>query len=458
MNTILGRDELTESFINTINGIFSERNNPLAHRGVYIYGSPGSGKTEFVIRTLKSHDFDVVRYDASDSRGKSTIETMTKQHMPEVNIMSMWNMKQKKIVIVMDEIEAMNSGDKGGINALTKLLRPKKTKKQRTEAHNYSPIVCIGNRHMDKKIGDLMRVCACYEVKTPTDAQIDDIVKRVFKSPTLPVRTRQKLVRNVDGDLRKLVWLHDAIKKGLFLDAHSFDNILAPSSCNEDAKQVVRSIINQEHEFKQHNSMIGDADRTIVGLLWHENVVDVLEKLEARHALPIYLGILRRMCLGDFIDRNTFQKQVWQFNEMSSIIKTMISHHEFHEALLKLKSGSTNCDVGVYNPTEVRFTRVLTKYSSEFNNFSFVQSLCQKFGIDKSDLEHMFLKFKEVYDGQSSEVVSLLASHDIVKQEVDRMFKMLAYDGARKVRRTSSRKKDTQDYEESEILNDVMMM
>ena len=53
---------------------------------------------------------------------------MTKQHMPEVNIMSMWNMKQKRIVIVMDEIEAMNSGDKGGINALTKLLRPKKTR------------------------------------------------------------------------------------------------------------------------------------------------------------------------------------------------------------------------------------------------------------------------------------------------------------------------------------------
>ena len=95
LNTILGRDELEKSFIHTINNIFAERNNPLAHRGVYVYGSHGSGKTEFVMRALKNHDFDVVRYDASDSRGKSTIETMTKQHMPEVNIMSMWNMKQK---------------------------------------------------------------------------------------------------------------------------------------------------------------------------------------------------------------------------------------------------------------------------------------------------------------------------------------------------------------------------
>ncbi len=33
----------------------------------------------------------------------------------------------------MDEIDGMNSGDKGGINTLIKLIRPKKTKKQKKE-------------------------------------------------------------------------------------------------------------------------------------------------------------------------------------------------------------------------------------------------------------------------------------------------------------------------------------
>ena len=41
--------------------------------------------------------------------------------------------KEKKIAIVMDEIDGMNSGDKGGINALIKLIRQKKTKKQKLE-------------------------------------------------------------------------------------------------------------------------------------------------------------------------------------------------------------------------------------------------------------------------------------------------------------------------------------
>jgi hypothetical protein len=342
----------------------------------------------------------------------------------------------------MDEIEAMNSGDKGGINALTKLLRPKKTKKQRSEAHNYSPVVCIGNRHMDKKIGDLMRVCVCYELETPSNDQIDSVIKIMFKAPALPSVVRQKLVRNIGGDLRKLSVMYNSNRRGLSLDAYSLDNILTSSSCNEDAKRVVKSIINNELNFKEHASMIGDADRTIVGLLWHENIVDVLEKMKSKHALPIYLEILRCMCLGDFIDRNTFQKQVWQFNEMSSIIKTMKNHHNYHKALQTISEGPVV--VERYNPSEVRFTRVLTKYSSEFNNFSFIQTLCQKLGVDRNDLEHIFLKLNETYEGQSAEAANALCSYDIIKQEVDRMFKMLAYDGVKKPRRTPSRKTGSQ--------------
>ena len=37
----------------------------------------------------------------------------------------------------MDEIDGMNSGDKGGINTLIKLIRPKKTNKQKRKPHQY---------------------------------------------------------------------------------------------------------------------------------------------------------------------------------------------------------------------------------------------------------------------------------------------------------------------------------
>ena len=40
--------------------------------------------------------------------------------MSDKNIMSLFNKKVKKIAIIMDEIDGMNNGDKGGINTLIK--------------------------------------------------------------------------------------------------------------------------------------------------------------------------------------------------------------------------------------------------------------------------------------------------------------------------------------------------
>ena len=43
--------------------------------------------------------------------------------------------QQKKMVILMDEIDSMKNNDKGGLGYLIKLIRPKKTKKQTKRAN-----------------------------------------------------------------------------------------------------------------------------------------------------------------------------------------------------------------------------------------------------------------------------------------------------------------------------------
>jgi hypothetical protein len=67
---------------------------------------------------------------------------------------------------------------------------------------------------------------------------------------------------------------------------------------------------------------MNETDRTIVGLLWHENIIDVIDKYPKKDAIPLYSKMLENMCFADYIDRITFQKQIWQLNEMSSLIKT----------------------------------------------------------------------------------------------------------------------------------------
>ena len=48
------------------------------------------------------------------------IDTITNDTMANTNVLSYFNKTKRKIVIVMDEIDGMNNGDKGGINSLIK--------------------------------------------------------------------------------------------------------------------------------------------------------------------------------------------------------------------------------------------------------------------------------------------------------------------------------------------------
>ena len=75
---------------------------------------------------------------------------------------------------------------------------------------------------------------------------------------------------------------------------------------------------------------MNETDRTIVALLWHENIIDSLNKLPKDKAIPFYQKVLDNICFADYIDRVTFQKQIWQFNEMSSLIKTFRSNKMYH--------------------------------------------------------------------------------------------------------------------------------
>ena len=167
VNKILNRCAIKEKITEILDYFEKNKQNLLTKRGIYIYGNPGSGKSHFIKEILKELDYDMIVYDAGDIRNKSIIDTITKHNMSDQNILSMFYGKSKKIAIVMDEIDGMNSGDKGGINSLIKLIRPKKTKKQKLEDVTLNPIICIGNYHIDKKIKELMKVCHTIELKNP---------------------------------------------------------------------------------------------------------------------------------------------------------------------------------------------------------------------------------------------------------------------------------------------------
>ena len=420
INNLLNRDEEANKIKAILKDFEQNKQNLTTKRGLYIYGDPGSGKTTFIVNILKEINYDVIKYDAGDVRNKSIIDTITKHNMADRNIMSMFEKKVKRIAIIMDEIDGMNNGDKGGINSLIKIIRPKKTKKQKLEETTLNPIICIGNYHIDKKIKELMKVCHVIELKSPNKQQILLILKTLIPSfiSLNNEEIQTNIINYIQFDLRKLKTVYELLKNNdKILNNNSIKNIFLQKSYNDDTRKITKKLINNNYPIEDHLTIMNETDRTIVGLLWHENIIDVLEKTSKEESIPFYLKILDNMCFADYIDRITFQKQIWQFNEMSSMIKTFKNNKIYHDLFSSKRKIK-------FNPSEVRFTKVLTKYSTEYNNSVFIQNLCQELLMDKNDMFAYFLLLKSKYNNDA-EIYSLFENVDVTKLDINRIYRYL---------------------------------
>jgi len=426
VNGVLEREEISNEIKKMLLSFDDNCKNVTFKKGIYIYGSPGSGKTQFVINLLNELNYDIIKYDAGDVRNKSLIDTITSNNISNRNVLHMMKGTTKKIAILMDEIDGMNNGDKGGITSLIKLIRQKKTRKQKLENMTLNPIICIGNYYIDKKIRELMKVCNTFELKSPTTTQIGIFVGTLMQNQTILTQSiTEKILTYIQGDMRKLAFIYNIYKKKPeLMTEDTICNILHIKSYNEDAKRITKQLINSPAKIQTHNSFMNETDRTIVALLWHENIVDTLSKINPQRAFPFYNKILENICFADYTDRITFQNQIWQFNEMSSLMKTFYNNKLYHDNFPE--------NLNKFKTQEIRFTKVLTKYSTEYNNILFIYNLCQELDMDRKDLIAFFQELRLFYGAEFynhaetlGQVAKLFENHDISKLDIKRMYRYL---------------------------------
>ncbi len=423
LNTIFKGRKKIQTKISDLLTSFDEKCNDVQYKkGIYLYGSPGCGKTYFIQSILSNLGYDMIKYDAGDIRNKSLIETITSNNISNRNVLDMMTKKTKKIAIVMDEIDGMNNGDKGGITALIKLIRQKKTRKQKTEGKTMNPIICIGNYYTDKKMRELMKVCNIFELPVPTNDEIKEVLK-LKVGDKLKEEHYKIILKYIQGDMRKLNFALKVLSNVNSLDVDdSLLNLFHMKSYNEDSKSITNQLLENNYEIGMHNNLMNETDRTIVALLWHENIIEKIKQLNAEKAYPLYYKLLRNICFADYIDRITFQSQIWQFNEMSSLIKTFYNNKIFHE----------NIDTILEPLPEIRFTKVLTKYSTEYNNSLFIQDMSQKLCMDKKDIICLFQEIRLCIGKDYCNDTEILANieelfeeYDINKLDIKRLYRYL---------------------------------
>jgi hypothetical protein len=316
----------------------------------------------------------------------------------------------------MDEIDSMNNGDKGGLTSLIKLMRCKKTKKQKHEDYSLNPVICIGNYHFDKKTTELKRISNSYNLLQPTNKEVGILMKNLMIDLYNNTELREEIINYICGDLRKINQIHAIYKTNKnILTTYLMQYVLQSRINNEFSKDLTKNLINNKIEMSEHNILINETDRTSISLLFHENIIDMIYKNNL--SIDCYREILDNYCYADYLDRVTFQKQIWIFNELTSLMKTIFANNKYHDHVDNSKK------VTICEP--VRFTKVLTKYSTEYNNQLFINNICTITNMDRQDVTHLFLSNLEEYNINPNTIIKQMNEMNISKLELDRMFRFI---------------------------------
>nr|VWO96876.1 Uncharacterized protein [Ganoderma boninense] len=173
-------------------------------RAVMITGPPGIGKTTSAHLCAKLAGFTPIELNASDARSKKLVENST-------NIMNTsldgWMGGGKKTnaagvtitdksCLIMDEVDGMSAGDRGGVGALTALIKKSKI-----------PIICIANDRGAQKLKPLINATYNLTFKRPEANVIRSrILSIAFKEKMkIPANVVDQLVQGAQSDIRQVL-------------------------------------------------------------------------------------------------------------------------------------------------------------------------------------------------------------------------------------------------------------
>ncbi|KAI0655304.1 DNA replication factor C, large subunit [Cubamyces menziesii] len=174
------------------------------YRAVMITGPPGIGKTTSAHLCAKLAGFTPIELNASDARSKKLVENSTNIMNTSLDGWMHGGNKTNaagvtitdKSCLIMDEVDGMSAGDRGGVGALCALI--KKTK---------IPIICIANDRGAQKLKPLLNVTFNLSYKRPEAAAIRSrILSIAFKEKMkIPANVIDQLVLGAQSDIRQVL-------------------------------------------------------------------------------------------------------------------------------------------------------------------------------------------------------------------------------------------------------------
>jgi replication factor C subunit 1 len=189
-------------------------------RAVIIHGPPGIGKTTAAHLVAKLEGYDVVERNASDTRSKKLIEEGLRGVLSTNSLHGYFagdgkdvDTKKKKLVFIMDEVDGMSAGDRGGVGALAAVCKKSEV-----------PMILICNDRKLPKMKPFDYVTFDLPFRRPTVDQIRSRIMTIAfrEGLKMPTPVINALIEGSHADIRQVVNMISSAK--LDQEAMDFDS------------------------------------------------------------------------------------------------------------------------------------------------------------------------------------------------------------------------------------------
>jgi len=287
-------------------------------RAALLSGPPGIGKSTMAALLCEQRGFEVVEYNASDTRSAKAIGAGLGAALGCGSLFGKKGGQRRRRVFIMDEVDGLSASDRGGSAALIKLIKTTAT-----------PIICICNDRQSPKVKTLANYCYDLRCKRPMKQVVAKRLVAVAAAEglTLELNAAELLVDSCGNDIRQCLnalqmWTQaNASGAATYGDMKGRISAISKDEMQRASTFDAAKMILSDHTRKSHITRVDAffSDYTAMPLMVQQSYIAAAMNAKGVGGKPLaMLGKLERISAAaerlsdiDLIDRRIRQDQDW---------------------------------------------------------------------------------------------------------------------------------------------------